>query len=151
MFMTIREAVPADIPRLSMIRNSVKENVLSNPGLVTEKDYHDYLTVRGKGWVCEKENSIVGFAIVDLQDHNIWALFVLPDDEGQGIGRSLHDAMLDWYFTGTTETVWLGTAPQSRAAQFYKKAGWTEKRMSKNGEIRFEMSYVDWTRKRKGF
>lgn len=50
---------------------SVKENVLSNPALVTYKDYVEYLFVRGKGWVCEINNIITGFAIADLQDHNI--------------------------------------------------------------------------------
>src|SRR5690242_6691348 len=124
--MTIREALPGDIQRLSIIRNSVKENVLSNPGLVTENDYLEYLTQRGKGWVCEEDNNIAGFAIADLQDHNIWALFVKPDQEGKGVGRMLHDHMLDWYFNQTTETVWLGTAPNSRAANFYRRAGWTE-------------------------
>jgi len=53
------------------VRMSVKENVLSNPALVTYKDYVEYLFVRGKGWVCEINNIITGFAIADLQDHNI--------------------------------------------------------------------------------
>jgi GNAT superfamily N-acetyltransferase len=65
--------------------------------LVTDKDCVEYLTLRGKGWVCEMAQ-LVGFAIADLIDNNIWALFVHPDFEGKGIGKTLHDMMLDWYF-----------------------------------------------------
>jgi GNAT superfamily N-acetyltransferase len=149
MFMNIREAVTADIPILSLIRNSVKENVLSNPLLVTEKDYVEYLTKRGKGWACEAGKSLIGFAIVDLKDHNIWALFVMPGYEGKGIGRLLHDHMLNWYFTKTKEAVWLGTAPNTRAAAFYRRAGWAEKGMTKNGEIKFEMRQQEWMNRNK--
>ena len=41
--------------------------------------------------------------------------------KGKGIGRELHDLMLIWYFTQTRETVWLATAPFTRAEQFYKR------------------------------
>jgi hypothetical protein len=53
--------------------------LLSDPALVTDKDCEDYLTQKGKGWVCVIENRLVGFSIVDLEDKNIWALFVHPD------------------------------------------------------------------------
>jgi hypothetical protein len=36
--MIFREATPADINQVQIIRNSVKENVLSDPNLVTDKD-----------------------------------------------------------------------------------------------------------------
>jgi GNAT superfamily N-acetyltransferase len=143
--MTIREATIADIKQIQVVRNSVTENTLSNPSLVTDKDCEEYLTVRGKGWVCEKDNKFVGFSIVDLKDHNIWALFLQPEHEKQGIGRQLHDRMLDWYFTQTQTTVWLGTAPHTRAETFYRKAGWTEVGTHGKGEIKFEMTYNNWT------
>ena len=69
------------------------------PGLVTDEDCADYLVNRGKGWVCESNGEIVGFAIADLYEDNIWALFVNPDFEKQGIGRKLHEIMMDWYFS----------------------------------------------------
>ncbi|WP_435523381.1 GNAT family N-acetyltransferase [Chryseobacterium indoltheticum] len=84
-----------------MVRNSVKENTLSNPNLVTDKDCEEFITERGKGWVCEIDGKITGFSIVDLKDNNIWALFVDPDYEKKGIGKKLHDIMLDWYFSQT--------------------------------------------------
>jgi GNAT superfamily N-acetyltransferase len=142
--MIIRQATITDIPQIQIVRNSVKENVLSNPALVTDKDCEEYMFVRGKGWVCEIDNEIVGFAIVDLKENNIWALFIKPDFENKGIGRQLHDTMLDWYFDQTKTTVWLGTSPNTRAETFYRKSGWKEVGTHGKGEIKFEMSYDDW-------
>ena len=66
----------------------------------------------------EADGKIVGFSIADLIGNNIWALFVDPDYEGCGIGKKLHSLMMDWYFSQTDKTVWLSTAPASRAEGF---------------------------------
>jgi GNAT superfamily N-acetyltransferase len=142
--MIYREATIKDIPQIQIVRNAVKENTLSNPALVTDEDCEIFITQRGKGWVCETSGLIVGFSIVDLKDNNIWALFLLPEYEKQGIGRKLHDMMLDWYFEQTKTTVWLGTAPRTRAEIFYRKAGWVETGTHGKGEIKFEMTYAAW-------
>ncbi len=112
--MIIREAGISDIKQLHEVRMSVKENVLSNPLLILEKNYEEFLTVHGKGWLCEIENLVVSFAIVDMAKNNIWALFVRPEYEGKGIGKKLHQEMLNWYFDKTKEKVWLGTSPGTR-------------------------------------
>lgn len=140
----IRQALPADIPQIQLVRNAVTENVLSDPGLVTDQDCEEFLALRGRGWVCEVADQIVGFSIVDLQDNNVWALFVRPGFDQRGIGRQLHDTMLDWYFTQTQESLWLGTAPGTRAEAFYRKAGWEETGLHGKGEIKFEMTYEGW-------
>lgn len=147
--MTYREATKNDIPQIQIVRNSVKENQLSNPALVTDKDCEEFITIRGKGWVCEADNIIVGFSIADLQENNIWALFVHPDYEGKGIGRKLHALMLDWYFGQTQKTVWLGTAPGTRAEEFYKRKGWKVVGTHGKGETKFEMSFKNWMNDRK--
>lgn len=136
----IREAQIADIPRMSAIRLAVRENVLNNPALVTYDDYVEYLTRRGKGWVAEMGGQIVGFAIADLQGHSIWALFVHPDADRQGIGRDLHDTLLAWYFGQTAQPLWLSTAPGTRAEGFYRRAGWHETGRTASAEIRFELA-----------
>ncbi len=56
--------------------------------------------------------------------------------------------MLDWYFDKTKENVWLTTAPNTRAEIFYRKSGWSETALKQNGEIKFEMTYDEWQRKR---
>ena len=140
--MTIREAVMQDIAQIQVVRNAVKENPLPDPGLVTDEDCEVFMFKRGKGWVCEIENEIVGFAIADLVDNNIWALFLHPDYEKKGIGRKLHDTMLNWYFT-KQDSVWLGTAPGTRAEKFYEMSGWRKAGMY-GKETKFEMTAEEW-------
>ena len=147
--MIFREAQIEDIKEIQVVRNSVKENVLSDPALVTDKDCEDYITLRGKGWVCEIDDSVIGFAIADLVENNIWALFLQPEYERRGIGKKLHDIMLEWYFSKTKEKVWLGTAPNTRAEMFYRKCGWKEVGKHGKGEIKFEMSYDEWEQNKK--
>jgi len=142
--MIYREATIQDIEQIQVVRNAVKENVLSNSALVPDKDVEDYITRRGKGWVCVIDNVVVGFAIADLVDHNIWALFVDPTCEAKGIGKELHMLMLSWYFSQTDETVWLSTSPGTRAETFYRKQGWIEVGVYGKGEIKFEMKKDDW-------
>ena len=142
--MIFREAGLTDIPQMQMVRNAVTENTLSDPALVSDEDVADYITRRGKGWVCEVDNIIVGFAIADLEDNNVWALFIQPGFDKKGIGRKLHDDMLDWYFQQTDITIWLGTGPGTRAEQFYRKAGWNETGIHGKGEIKFEMTAAQW-------
>ena len=99
--MIIREAKISDIKQIQVVRNSVTENVLSTPDLVTDKDCEEFITARGKGWVCEIDLQIVGFAIADLKENNVWALFLHPSFEKKGLGKLLHNTMLSWYFSQT--------------------------------------------------
>ena len=142
--MFIREALPSDIPRMQVIRNSVRENMLSDPSLVTDEDCLRFITETGKGWVGVINNEIAGFSIIDCEKNNVWALFVHPGFEGKGIGRKLHDTMMDWYFNFTSQTCWLGTAPGTRAESFYRKAGWKETGTHGKGEIKFEITSEAW-------
>ncbi|HJW16450.1 MAG TPA: GNAT family N-acetyltransferase [Flavisolibacter sp.] len=139
-----REATPGDIPQIQFVRHTVKENILSNPLLVTDNDCKEYITQRGKGWVCEVNQQIIAFAIADLVENNIWALFVHPDHAGKGIGKQLHTIMLDWYFSNTNKKVWLSTAPGTKAETFYRMNGWTDVGYTKNGEVKFEMTGENW-------
>ncbi len=142
--MIFREANASDIKQIQFVRHAVKENRLSDPSLVPDEDVAEYINKRGKGWVCVVHSELAGFAIVDLIDNNIWALFVHPDFEGNGIGKKLHDLMLDWYFEKTKETIWLGTEPGTRAEKFYRMQGWKEAGMHGKNEVKFEMHKSEW-------
>jgi len=142
--MKIRIAEVKDIAQIQVVRNLVRENRLSDPALVPDSDVKDYITRRGRGWVCEIDEKVVGFAIADLIDNNIWALFIHPDFERIGVGKKLHDEMLNWYFSQTDKSVWLGTSPKTRAELFYRKAGWREAGVHGKGEIKFEMTKDEW-------
>jgi len=141
--MIFREAQLEDIRPMMFVRGSVKENILNNPELVTYADYDNYLSRYGKGWVCELNKEIIGFAIIGLIQNNVWALFVLPEYQAKGIGRKLQNTMLNWYFTRTTEKIWLSTAPHTQAEKFYIRSGWKPAGMT-GGEIKFEMSFDNW-------
>jgi GNAT superfamily N-acetyltransferase len=142
--MIFREAKATDIEQIQMVRNAVLENVLSDPSKVTDQICLEYITKRGKGWVCEIDTIMVGFAIVDLIENSVWALFVHPKFEKNGIGRQLQTLMLDWYFDQATETIWLTTDQQTRAEQFYLKSGWVATGTVGNNEVKFEMTYNIW-------
>lgn len=138
-----------DIPQIKNVGNVIKENTLSKPALVTDEDCRVFMTERGKGWVCELDNHLESFFIVDVKENNIWALFVHPYLDRLGNDRQLHNNLLYSYFKITQEKLWLGTAPGTRAETFYRKAGWTETGMHGKGEIKFEMTYNEWVTKNK--
>jgi hypothetical protein len=48
------------------------------------------------------------------------------------------------YFSQTTEKIWLGTEPNSKAETFYKNRGWTNVGMHGGDETKFEMTFEDW-------
>lgn len=142
--MDIRQATTADIKSMQVIRNSVTENVLSDPALVPDIDVENYINHRGKGWVCMHDETMAGFCIADLVNDNIWALFVLPGFEGRGIGSSLQTTMLEWYFSQGKTSVWLSTQKDSRAEIFYRYTGWKEAGPHGKNEMKFTMSKEDW-------
>jgi GNAT superfamily N-acetyltransferase len=139
-----RQAVVADIPAIQQVRHAVRENRLSNPALITDKMVAQYMFERGKGWVATHGNTLAGFAIADLVADNIWALFVAPAYEGRGVGSTLQQLMLDWYFLQGKKWVWLGTAPGTRAAAFYLHTGWVHSGMHEKNEMKFELTAKQW-------
>jgi GNAT superfamily N-acetyltransferase len=120
-----RRARPADIDAMSAIRLSVIENVLTDPNKVTRQMYADYLHVLGRGWVCCRGKTVVGFAYASRHDASIWALFVMPGHERRGIGRRLLALAVDWLFALGAGAVTLTTGAGTRAERVYLHAGWT--------------------------
>ena len=139
----IRVANEADISEMHRIRLAVRENRLADPAAVQPHHTRAMIAENGRGWVAELDGRIVGFAIADLTRSNVWALFMDPDFEGRGIGRRLHDVMMDWCFRQGVERVWLSTDPGTRAEAFYRAAGWREAG-DYRGEARYEMSRDQW-------
>ena len=134
----MREALPGDIPGMMVVRAAVRENRLVSR-VIGPADYLREMQAEGRGWVAADEaGRILGFAIGNARTGNIWALFVDPEHEGRGIGRALHDRMVEWLFSTGLTRLSLGTAPQTRAQQFYVKAGWTFLGLDQHGEALFE-------------
>ena len=133
----LRQAHAGDVAAMHRVRLAVRENPLPS-GRVREADYLPYLESHGRGWVVEADGAVVAFAVGDARDGNIWALFVAPGHEGRGYGRRLHDVMVDWLAAQGCPTLWLGTAPGTRAERFYEAAGWRRCGPTPSGELRFE-------------
>lgn len=134
----LRIACRDDIPQMHRVRKSVKENVLVS-AVISEENYIPYLEEYGRAWVVETERGIVGFAIGDARDGNIWALFVDPNHERLGYGRHLLNAVVAWLWSENLEKLWLTTEANTRAHRFYQSAGWQNIGFTKSGEIRFEL------------
>lgn len=141
---SFREATVHDIPAIQSIRNSVKENLILNPGVISNQQCADYLQEKGKGWICEMDGIPVGFAIADLPGKSVWALFVRPEFEKRGIGKKLHALLLDWYFSQSDEPIWLSTEESSRAELFYSLNGWTSVGMPFEKVVEFKMTSENW-------
>jgi GNAT superfamily N-acetyltransferase len=135
-----RRAVSADIPAMSAIRLSVRENVLSDPARVTLQMYEDYLDQDGRGWVGEIDGVVVAFSYADRHKASIWALFVSPQHEGLGLGKALLGLAVGWLFELGHARVRLGTTPGTRADRFYQAQGWT-RMPGHGGEVEYVLAH----------
>jgi GNAT superfamily N-acetyltransferase len=134
-----REANLEDIPALNEVRLSVKENALSDPRRITPEMYVDYLSVAGKGWLCEVDEEVVGFSVASTGDASIWALFVKPSHEGRGIGKHLLKLATSWLFEMGAQSVILSTAAHTRADRFYERQGWKRGDIKPDGEVVYRL------------
>ena len=135
----VRKATVDDIADLMALRLSVRENRLSDPGQVTAADCLAYVG-RGHMWVWEEDQEILGFSASSCDTGWIWALFVRPGHEGRGIGRALFAVACDALTSARCRTLRLSTDPDTRAARFYRAAGWREAGRTLEGELIFESS-----------
>ena len=119
-----REAAYNDIPHMTRIRLAVNENVLRDPTRITPQMYADFLEKDGRGWVALVDDEIVAFSYANKIDGSIWALFVDPRFEGQGLGKELLATASGWLFSLGFRRVTLSTGARTRAAQFYTRLGW---------------------------
>ena len=135
--MIIREATRSDIPGLVAVRGAVRENILTTD--IPVERIAAGLESRGRGWVAEDEGRVVGFSMADREESMIWALFLLPEWEGRGLGRVLLERAVGWLWGEGCGRIWLTTERGSRAEGFYAHLGWAPAGVTDKGEIRFEL------------
>ena len=134
---TIRQATLEDVADLERVRGLVRENRLSAP--IPRERVVAALEERGRGWVAEHEGEVVGFSFADEPEPSIWAVFLLPQWEGRGLGRRLLDEAVGWLRSRGHATIWLSTGPGTRAEGFYERLGWERTGLTPSGEVRFEL------------
>jgi GNAT superfamily N-acetyltransferase len=132
----VRPASVSDIEAMHLVRLAVRENELSKEAAITEESYLPFVT-KGEAWVAEVAGQVVGFAALDAAAMTVWALFVSPGAEKKGIGRALHDRMVECARQCGLGQLTLFTSPGTRAERFYTAAGWRRDGSSSTGEVRF--------------
>jgi GNAT superfamily N-acetyltransferase len=129
---SFRQIELADIPELFRVRVATDQNSLSLEQLaalgISETTVREKLVGSYKGWLCEDEGEIVGFAMGDRSSGEMWVTAVLPTHLGRGIGGTLLEKVDDWLFAEGCAELWLTTDidPKLRAYAFYQKHGWID-------------------------
>jgi len=130
--LTIRPIEPADIPALFRVRTVTDENRLTMEELaalgINEQSVAEKLRGNFKGWVCEDNGRVVGFAMGDRSTGEMWVIAVLPSHIRRGIGGALLEKVDGWLFSEGCQELWLTTDidPSLRAYSFYIKHGWED-------------------------
>ena len=146
--MILREMEPRDIGRCLEVRSLVRENRYSIEALrqegITEETVTLVLATTHQGWVCEIDGRIVGFSIGNRSSGEFWGLAVLPEFEGQGIGRRLMELAVQWLRAGAGGEIWLWTSPDisTRAYALYRKFGWKDCGVE-NGQRRMRLPHME--------
>jgi GNAT superfamily N-acetyltransferase len=133
--LTIRPIAPADIPDLFRVRTVTDENRLTLEELaalgINEQSVAEKLRGNFKGWLCEDNGAVVGFAMGDKSTGEMWVIAVLPSHICRGIGGALLEKVDGWLFSEGCQELWLTTDidPSLRAYTFYIKHGWEDWKM----------------------
>lgn len=140
---SIRLANLADIDAIFDIRTSVHENHLSREQLaamgISPITVRQAILEAPCAWIAEVNGAPVGFSMADVEDVCVFAAFVLPGFEGNGLGRRLMEQAETFLFQHH-QTIWLETAQASRACGFYRHLGWQPVKNLTEGDVRFEKS-----------
>lgn len=134
----LRAATPADLPRIGVIRQAVKENVLHDPSKVSDEEVAWYME-QAIFLVSEEGGEVVGFTCANHQTALVWALFIDPDHEGRGHGRALLEAALERLAGNGHRQAYLTTGAATRASRFYRRHGWRDMGLALDGQTVFVM------------
>ena len=129
----VRPARFEDIAAMHRLRLAVRENRLAAGAGIDERSYQPFVT-DGAAWVAMRGERLVGFAAVDRGQRTVWAMFVDPGAEREGVGTMLHRHMLAWAAEAGLGRLRLTTEAGSRADGFYRAAGWRDAGLSPHGE-----------------
>ena len=128
--MNYREVTPDDMPAIFDVRIRTWHNPNGKEELecmgITRRSVREMLKSFHRGWLCETEGEIIGFAIGNKETAEMWVIAVLKEFEGKGIGGTLLTMIEDWLASEGIKESWLTTYPTegTRAIGFYHHQGW---------------------------
>lgn len=135
----VRLASANDVSAIFTVRTSYKDIQLSYDALyefdLTEGILTDFIA-SSCVWVAEANAQVVGFVIADMEGGCVFAVFLLPEHEGRGMGRLLMAEAERHLFIRHHE-IWLETDGHEaiRANGFFRKCGWWPAATLGNGDI----------------
>jgi ribosomal protein S18 acetylase RimI-like enzyme len=127
-----REIEDNDMPAIFEVRISTDENNLTLTELhalgITEESVLEKINSTYKGWLCEVDGKIVGFAMGDKITCEMWVIAIRPEYINRGIGSELLRLMEEWLWECDCKKIWLTTDTDKklRAYSFYLKNGWED-------------------------
>ncbi len=126
-----RKAAPGDAPACIDIRARTRENAFSEEQLrelgITVATWSEGIRDgRCPGYVCCMGDRMIGYCFGDRDTGAIVVLALLPEYEGQGIGRTLLQFVMDDFKAAGFKRLFLGcsTDPAVRSYGFYRHLGW---------------------------
>ena len=129
--LTYRAMTVDDIPAVLEVRFSTIENAITLEALeadygITPETMAASMAGDCRGWLCEDDSNVVGFAMGDRSNGEVQVVAVRPGYEGHSIGKTLLDKVCDWLFAEGHAEIWLGANPDPgiRATGFYRRLGW---------------------------
>ena len=129
----VRELLVEDLPEIFSVRVATWHNErgveeLESMGITISSVTAMLEVGSHRGWLCEVDGRIVGFAMGDKQAGEMWVIAVLQDFEGRGIGRKVLFEVESWLKSCGWEEIWLTTDVDEslRAVGFYRHLGWKD-------------------------
>ncbi|HCT05951.1 MAG TPA: GNAT family N-acetyltransferase [Pseudomonas sp.] len=141
----IRLATLQDISTLFAIRTSVTQNHLSREQMaergITPEVLADSILEAPCVWIAEVNGEPAGFSMVDLDSGEVFAMFVRPAYENQGLGRQLM-AVAEAALFERHDTLFLVTdgRDEIRANGFYQRLGWSVVDQVDGDDVRYQKS-----------
>ena len=126
-----RIAVPDDAAECVLLRGRTRENAVSperleSIGISVESWGNEIRTGELVGYICIANETMIGYCFGSSAKGEVVVLALLPEYEGQGIGKTLLSRVTDDLIKLGTTRLFLGCSadPESRSHGFYRHLGW---------------------------
>ena len=128
---TCRPATAADAAACVRLRGQTRQNAFSVDqlralGITAESWAADVQTGALPGFVAEAQGRLLGYCFGDRDSGEVLVLALLPEAEGQGLGRQLLKLVVDRLRALGHSRLFLACSadPASRSHGFYRHLGW---------------------------
>lgn len=141
--MKFRPIEERDIPAIFKVRiatwhNEMGKEQMTQLGITHDSVKEMLLCGSHRGWLCEIDEAVVGFAMGNQSNGEMWVVAVLKECEGRGIGKTLISYVETWLWSEGWSEIWLTTDPDEsvRAVGFYRHLGWVDWKLDRDRYMR---------------